>query len=198
MIHQEGGTILSSSRGGYDLDKIMSVVIEKGFNQLYIIGGDGTHRGAAKIAEECIRRRLKVTVSAIPKTIDNDIAYIDTSFGFATSVQEATLPIHCAAVEAMGAPNGIGLIKLMGRNSGFIAMHATLSARRVDACLIPEMKFTVQDLCVYAKQCIENDGCCIIVVAEGAGQHLVPQSGKKDASGMYVYAPHYDSQIYHL
>lgn len=187
MIHQEGGTILGSSRGGFDLDNIVNTLVEEGFNQVYIIGGDGTHRGALKIANEVKRLKLRITVAAVPKTIDNDIALIDRSFGFETSVSEAMHPIQCAAVEAKGAPNCIGLIKLMGRHSGFISLHATLASRQVDACLIPEMNFKLNELFDYVEARLKEKGYCIIVVAEGAGQDHLEASCELDPSGNPVF-----------
>jgi len=139
-IHQKGGTILGSSRGGFDLEKIIAFLEESGVNQLYIIGGDGTHRGANKVAMECIARGMNVSVAGIPKTIDNDIGLIDRSFGFQTSVEAAQNAIQAAKVEATcNIPRGIGIVKLMGRSSGFIASHATLSSNDVDLCLVPEV-----------------------------------------------------------
>ena len=109
--------------------------------QVYIIGGDGTLRGAVKIFNEIQRRKLYVGVSAISNTVDNDVGIIDRSFGFQTAVEKAQQAISAAHVEAESAPNGIGLVKLMGRSTGHIALSATLSSRDVDCCLIPENKF---------------------------------------------------------
>ncbi|KAL1552379.1 ATP-dependent 6-phosphofructokinase 3 [Salvia divinorum] len=127
-IHKRGGTILGTSRGGHDTVKIVDSIQDRGFNQVYIIGGDGTQKGAAVIYEEIRRRGLKVAVAGIPKTIDNDIPVIDRSFGFDTAVEEAQRAINAAHVEAESAENGIGVVKLMGRYSGFIAMYATLAS----------------------------------------------------------------------
>jgi 6-phosphofructokinase 1 len=124
-IHHEGGTILRSSRGGFDIDKILEFFEEHDINQLYIIGGDGTHRGAYAIHEACMKRNLNIAVCGIPKTIDNDCAYIDRSFGFQSAVEAAQLAIHSAKTEAMcNLPNGIGICKLMGRSAGFLAAFA--------------------------------------------------------------------------
>ena len=121
-IHNKGGTMLGSSRGGFDIDKIVDFIKKKNIRQLYVIGGDGTHRGAFKIHETCMELGLHVAVAGIPKTIDNDVDYIDRSFGFITSVEQAQDAIRAAKTEAMcNLPNGIGIVKLMGRSSGYIA-----------------------------------------------------------------------------
>ncbi|KAD4384835.1 hypothetical protein E3N88_25003 [Mikania micrantha] len=188
-IHKRGGTILGSSRGGHDKSKIVDSIQDRGINQVYIIGGDGTQKGAAVIYEEIKRRGLKVVVAGIPKTIDNDIAVIDKSFGFDTAVEEAQRAINAAHVEAESAENGIGVVKLMGRYSGFIAMYATLASRDVDLCLIPESPFFLEGeggLLEYVEKRLKENGHMVIVVAEGAGQELLAQSNSnpaKDASG---------------
>ncbi|KAG0490653.1 hypothetical protein HPP92_007516 [Vanilla planifolia] len=189
-IHKRGGTILGTSRGGHDTTKIVDSIEDRGINQVYIIGGDGTQKGASAIFEEVRRRRLQVAVVGIPKTIDNDIAVIDKSFGFDTAVEEAQRAINAAHVEAESAENGIGLVKLMGRYSGFIAMYATLASRDVDCCLIPESPFYLEGhggLFEYIEKRLRENGHMVIVAAEGAGQELVAegikQAGSEDASG---------------
>ena len=82
----------------------------------------------------------------VPKTIDNDIPIIDKSFGFETSVSESIRAIRSAYVESKGVPYGIGLVRLMGRDAGFIAMEATNASRDVNVCLIPEATFSI--LCI--------------------------------------------------
>ncbi|KAJ1393574.1 Pyrophosphate-dependent phosphofructokinase [Sesbania bispinosa] len=189
-IHKRGGTILGSSRGGHDTTKIVDSIQDRGINQVYIIGGDGTQRGASKIFEEIRRRGLKVAVVGIPKTIDNDIPVIDKSFGFDTAVEEAQRAINAAHVEAESVENGIGVVKLMGRYSGFIAMYATLASRDVDCCLIPESPFYLDGpggLFDFTERRLKENGHMVIVIAEGAGQELVSESiqsmQKQDASG---------------
>ncbi|XVE97619.1 hypothetical protein REPUB_Repub03eG0034400 [Reevesia pubescens] len=189
-IHKRGGTIFGTSRGGHDTSKIVDSIQDRGINQVYIIGGDGTQRGAAVIFEEIRRRGLKVSVAGIPKTIDNDIPVIDKSFGFDTAVEEAQRAINAAHVEAESIENGIGLVKLMGRYSGFIAMHATLASRDVDCCLIPESPFYLEGsggLYEYIEKRLKEDGHMVIVIAEGAGQDLLSESlqsmDQQDASG---------------
>ncbi|XP_078431935.1 ATP-dependent 6-phosphofructokinase 3-like [Wolffia australiana] len=178
-IHKRGGTILGTSRGGHDTKKIVDNIEDREINQVYIIGGDGTHRGASEIFEEIRRRGLKVSVVGIPKTIDNDIVVIDKSFGFDTAVEEAQRAIGAAHVESESAENGIGLVKLMGRYCGFIAMYATLASRDVDCCLIPELPFYLEGpggLFQYIEKRLKENGHMVIVVAEGAGQELMTET----------------------
>ncbi|CAA7408744.1 unnamed protein product [Spirodela intermedia] len=189
-IHKRGGTVLGTSRGGQDTTKIVDSIQDRRINQVYIIGGDGTQKGASVIFEEIVRRGLKVSVVGIPKTIDNDIAVIDRSFGFDTAVEEAQRAINAAHVEAESGENGIGVVKLMGRNSGFIAMYATLASRDVDCCLIPESPFYLEGpggLFEFIERCLKEHGHMVIVVAEGAGQELIAETmrsaNSKDPSG---------------
>ncbi|KAI6696155.1 hypothetical protein NL676_016274 [Syzygium grande] len=189
-IHKRGGTFLQTSRGGHDTNKIVDNIQDRGINQVYIIGGDGTQKGAALIYQEVEKRGLQVAVAGIPKTIDNDIAVIDKSFGFDTAVEEAQRAINAAHVEVESVENGVGVVKLMGRYSGFIAMYATLASRDVDCCLIPEAPFYLEGqggLFEFVEQRLKENGHVVIVLAEGAGQEYVAQSmstvDKKDASG---------------
>ncbi|KAF5182820.1 Atp-dependent 6-phosphofructokinase [Thalictrum thalictroides] len=189
-IHKRGGTILGTSRGGHDTSKIVDSIQDRGINQVYIIGGDGTQKGASVIYEEIKRRGLKVAVAGVPKTIDNDIPVIDRSFGFDTAVEEAQRAINAAHVEAESFENGIGIVKLMGRYSGFIAMYATLASRDVDCCLIPESPFYLEGpggLYEFIERRLKESGHMVIVVAEGAGQELLAESmrsmDQQDASG---------------
>ncbi|KAG4997874.1 hypothetical protein AAZX31_10G183800 [Glycine max] len=189
-IHKCGGTFLRTSRGGHDTHKIVDNIEDRGINQVYIIGGDGTHKGAALIYEEVKKRGLQVAVAGIPKTIDNDIAVIDKSFGFDTAVEEAQRAINAAHVEVESVENGVGIVKLMGRYSGFIAMYATLASRDVDCCLIPESPFYLEGrggLFEFIEQRLKENGHLVIVVAEGAGQEYIAAevhaADKKDASG---------------
>ncbi|XP_047312406.1 ATP-dependent 6-phosphofructokinase 3-like [Impatiens glandulifera] len=189
-IHKRGGTILGTSRGGHDTKKIVDSIQDRGINQVYIIGGDGTQKGASVIFEEVRKRGLKVAVVGIPKTIDNDIPVIDKSFGFDTAVEEAQRAINAAHVESESAENGIGLVKLMGRDSGFIAMYATLASRDVDCCLIPESPFYLEGpggLFQYIEKRLKENGHMVIVIAEGAAQELLSESSNQvDPSGNKV------------
>lgn len=188
-IHHEGGSILGSSRGGHDVQRICDAIVAMGYNQIYIIGGDGTHKGAVKIFDELRKRKVMASIVGIPKTIDNDIALIDKSFGFDTAVEEAQRSIKCAKIEARSGINGIGLVKLMGRHSGQIAMFSTLASRDVDCCLIPEVKFELDGkngLFQYIEDKLRSKGHMVIVVAEGAGMDLIERempSTNYDASG---------------
>ncbi|GKE09600.1 ATP-dependent 6-phosphofructokinase 2 [Tanacetum coccineum] len=192
--HKRGGTVLETSRGGFDLDKIVNAIEDHGFNQVYIIGGDGTLRGAVKIFNEIQRRKLYVGVAAIPKTVDNDVGIIDRSFGFQTAVEKAQQAISAAQVETESAPNGIGLVKLMGRSTGHIALSATLSSRDVDCCLIPENEFYLEGkggLFEFLDGRLKHNGHAVVVVAEGAGQDIIPrtdaQKQERDESGNPVF-----------
>ncbi|KAF7814211.1 ATP-dependent 6-phosphofructokinase 3-like [Senna tora] len=178
-IHKRGGTILGTSQGGHDTSKIVDSIQDRGINQVYIIGGDGTQKGASVIFEEIRRRGLKVAVVGIPNTVDNDIPVIDKSFGFDTAVEEAQRAINAAHVEAESTENGIGVVKLMGRYSGFIAMYATLASRDVDCCLIPESPFYLEGpggLFQFIEKRLKENGHMVIVIAEGAGQDLLSES----------------------
>lgn len=185
-IHKRGGTVLGTSRGGCVTSKIVDSIQDRGINQVYIIGGDGTQRGASVIYQEVRRRGLKTAVVGIPKTIDNDIPVIDKSFGFDTAVEEAQRAINAAHVEAESVENGIGLVKLMGRDSGFIAMYATLASRDVDCCLIPESPFYLEGpggLYEFIEERIRANGHMVIVIAEGAGETL----DERDDSGNKLF-----------
>jgi 6-phosphofructokinase 1 len=182
-IHEYGGTILGSSRGHQDISEMVDTLDRMNVGILFAIGGDGTLRGAQGIAEEIRQRGLKISVVGIPKTIDNDISYVDRSFGFQTAVSEAVKAIDAAHTEAKGARNGIGLVKLMGRDSGFIAVYASLARSDVNFCLIPESPFSLDKLLESVRERLLNRGHAVIVVAEGAGQDLMQTSGERDASG---------------
>jgi 6-phosphofructokinase 1 len=154
---------------------------------LFTIGGDGTLRGAHAIAEEVKKRGLKISVVGIPKTIDNDISFVQTSFGFQTAVSEARRATYAAHSEAEGARNGIGLVKLMGRDSGFIAAYAALADSQVNICLLPEMPFSLEGLLTALEKRLEARGHAVVVVAEGAGHDLPGAVMGKDASGNVRY-----------
>ncbi|KAL7581507.1 hypothetical protein ACA910_022076 [Epithemia clementina (nom. ined.)] len=186
-IHYQGGTVLGSSRGGFDLDKILKFIQDKKINQLYVIGGDGTHRGAFAIHEGCLAKGWNVAVAGIPKTIDNDVDYIDQSFGFQSAVEAAQVAIRSAKTEAVcNLPNGIGIVKLMGRSAGYIAAHATLASSDVDLCLIPEVPVVLEGPkgCLpHLRRRVKQQGFAVIVVAEGAGEEVLGSSAETDASG---------------
>jgi 6-phosphofructokinase 1 len=185
-IHNRGGTILGTSRGGQDPALMVSTLERHGVSQLFVIGGDGTLRGAAKIADEADRRGLPLAVIGVPKTIDNDIPYLDQSFGFQTAFTRATESIKSAHTEASSTPHGVGLVKVMGRHSGFIACYAALASHDADFVLIPEVPFGLDGdtgLLARLRQLVRKQGHAVVVVAEGAGQDLLDSDGAVDASG---------------
>ncbi len=194
-IHEHGGTILGSSRGQQPTDQIVDALERMGISQLYCIGGDGTLRGAKEIAEEALRRGLKIAVVGIPKTIDNDICYVERTFGFDTAFSVAREAVAAAHNEAEGAPNGIGLVKLMGRESGYIAAQAALAMNDVDFVLVPEVPFELEGPCGLF-DCLEKrlaaEGHAVVLVAEGAGQDLIRRrtgeaTVERDPSGNVIF-----------
>ncbi|MBN1104417.1 MAG: ATP-dependent 6-phosphofructokinase [Deltaproteobacteria bacterium] len=182
-IHKEGGTILGTSRGPQDVPEMVDTLERMNVGLLFTVGGDGTLRGAQAIAEEIGRRALKIGVIGIPKTIDNDISYVEASFGFETAVSESRTAIYSAHNEATGARNGIGLVKLMGRESGFIAAYSALSNNDVNFCLIPEARFSLDGFLKALQERLANRGHAVVVAGEGAGQDLVGLNEERDASG---------------
>jgi 6-phosphofructokinase 1 len=182
-IHKIGGSILASSRGPQDISEMVDTLERMNVGLLFTIGGDGTLRGAQAISEEVGRRGLKIGVIGIPKTIDNDISFVQSSFGFDTAVSESRTAIDSAHAEAIGARNGVGLVKLMGRESGFIAAYATMANSDVNFCLIPEAPFSLEGFLKALKERLKSRGHAVIVVGEGAGQDLMQGTGARDASG---------------
>lgn len=187
-IHEQGGTMLGSSRGQQETGEIVDALARMNINILFCIGGDGSLRCARDIADECKRRKLAISVVGIPKTIDNDLHFVGRSFGFETAVAEATHIIQAAHTEAKGTFNGIGLVKLMGRDAGFIAAYASLAHPVVNFCLIPELKFEMQGqhglLKALERRFQSGKDHVVIVVAEGAGQeHITHEPVRKDPSG---------------
>lgn len=186
-IHKIGGSFLGTSRGGGDrVSDIVDCVESLSVNMLFIIGGDGTQRGALDVAREVERRGLKVAVVGIPKTVDNDLALIDRSFGFETAVQRAKEAVSAIHMEAHSQVNGIGLVKLMGRESGFIAAATALASHEANFCLIPEVPFDLDGpngFLSHLEERLRRRGHAVIVVAEGAGQELLQTTNEKDASG---------------
>jgi 6-phosphofructokinase 1 len=183
----DGGTMLGTSRGPQDVEEIVDCLERLHVNILFVVGGDGSMRGAMKIADAIDERNLKLAVVGVPKTIDNDIPFIDQSFGFQTAFAYASDAIRAASVEATSTANGIGLVKLMGRHSGFIACYAALARSGADAVLIPEVPFALDGdggLLSYLLKRVQERGSAVVVVAEGAGQdQLESTQGARDASG---------------
>jgi len=187
QINEDGGTILGTSRGQQDPAEIADCLEQLGINMLFVVGGDGTLRGALAISQQVAARGMKTAVVGIPKTIDNDIMYIDQSFGFQTAFSMATESIRAAHAEAISSPNGIGLVKVMGRHSGFIACYAALAQNDANFVLVPEVSFQLdgpKGLLHALQSRLKNRGHAVIVVAEGAGQSLLDECPKTtDASG---------------
>lgn len=187
-IHSIGGSILASSRGNQDIGEMVDTLSARGINLLFCIGGDGTMRAAERISGEITRRQLTASVIGIPKTIDNDLNLIDRTFGFETAISEAVKVVQCAHVEAKGAPMGIGLIKIMGRQSGHIAVSTALAENDVNFVLIPEVPFSLERstgfLAVLERRMVSRHHA-VILVAEGAGQEFFgkDQPIERDASG---------------
>jgi 6-phosphofructokinase 1 len=182
-IHEMGGTILGSSRGPQDPGEMVRYLEELKIGILFAIGGDGTLRGAQKIAEEATQRGLSISIIGIPKTIDNDISFVQTTFGFETAVTEARRSTYAANTEAEAARNSIGMVKLMGRDSGFIAAYSVLVNSNVNFCLVPEVPFAIDRFLEALRERIERRGHAVVVVAEGAGQDLMEKTAERDASG---------------
>lgn len=186
-IHEIGGTIIGTSRGPEDPKVMLEFLKAQGIGILFPVGGDGTQRGALAIYEEAQRQGYPLAVVGVPKTIDNDIQYVSRTFGYATSVDAARAMIDVAHTEARAVINGVGLVKLMGRDSGFIAAGATLASGEVNYCLIPEQNFELggdNGLLAVLQRRLERKRHAVIVVAEGAGQHLIARDCTNvDASG---------------
>ena len=186
-IHHDGGSYLGSSRGAQDVETMVDTLERMGIGLLFTIGGDGTLRGAQSLFEEVSRRGLKIAVVGIPKTIDNDILLVEKTFGFETAFSIAIQAIRAAHTEAKGYPNGVGLVRLMGRHSGYIAATACLAEADVNCVLIPEVPFTLEGsggLVPWLKDRLQQRGHAVIVAAEGAGQRLLEaEPGATDPSG---------------
>lgn len=186
-LHEKGGTVLGSSRGPQDVKLMVETLDRHRIDVLFAIGGDGTLRGAAALADEIKLRGLPIAVVGVPKTIDNDLDWIDRSFGFSTAVEQARRAIAGAHIEARGAWNGVGLLELMGRHSGFIAAHACLANPDVNFCLVPEVPFPIEGtggLLWALERRLEARHHAVVVVAEGAARDdLAGPAAPRDASG---------------
>jgi len=191
-IQDAGGTILGTSRGAVDPKIMVDFLQQKKINILLCVGGDGTQRGANEIFLEAQRRNAQLAVIGIPKTIDNDIPFVSRTFGYVTAIEKAKEILDCAHVEAISAFNGIGLVKLMGRSSGFIACGATLASQNVNFTLIPEVPFKLEGQNGFLealRRRLEARRHAVVVVAEGAGQELMGgASGETDASGNALFS----------
>ncbi len=190
-IHEQGGTILGSSRGQQDPVVMLETLVRMDINMLFCVGGDGTLRCAHELAEEARKRELNISIIGIPKTIDNDISFMDRTFGFETAVYATNSVIMAAHNEAKGAENGVGLIHVMGRDSGFIAAYASLANTHINYCLIPEEKFNLEEgddaLLPALFGRLKRRKHAVIIVAEGAGQDLLSGPRETDKSGNVLH-----------
>ncbi|MDX1503785.1 MAG: ATP-dependent 6-phosphofructokinase [Thermoanaerobaculia bacterium] len=185
-IDRRGGSILGTSRGSPGTERIVDALVQKEIDILFAIGGDGTMRAAAAVAGEVRRRGLAIAIVGLPKTIDNDIPYVRRSFGFETAVMLASVAVRSARTEAGAVRNGVGLVKLMGRHSGYIAAAATLASAGVDFCLVPEVPFSIEGeggLLDRVEERLAQRERAVLVVAEGAGQEYLSGERGRDASG---------------
>ncbi|MCU0811789.1 MAG: ATP-dependent 6-phosphofructokinase [Thiobacillaceae bacterium] len=185
-IHQRGGTVLGTSRGPVDVGVAVEHLIRRGVNLLFTIGGDGTQRGGNEFFQEARRRGHALAVVGIPKTIDNDVAFVSRTFGYLTAIEEAAKVLHCAHTEAHSVHNGIALVKLMGRHAGFIAAGATVASQDVNFTLVPEVPLQLDGeaglLAALERRILER-AHAVVVVAEGAGQAVLAANGERDVSG---------------
>lgn len=182
-IHRFGGTILGSSRGPQDAKEMVDTLQRLGVNVLFTVGGDGTQRGALRLYEEAKRRGANIAVFGVPKTIDNDLSFSHRTFGFQTAVEMATKAVRAAYAEASSLNYGVGIVKLMGRDSGFIAAQTCVASAQANICLIPEIPLPKETVLKLIERHFETERNCVIIVAEGFGQDWVQGSGGEDASG---------------
>lgn len=183
-IHQKGGTILTSSRGPVNISRAVDNLIAREVNVLFTVGGDGTQRGGNDLYQEARRRGHALSVVGVPKTIDNDVAFVSRTFGFASAVEEAARVLDCAHTEARSVPGGIGLVKLMGRHAGFVTAGAVVASQDVNFALIPEVPFNLDIFLSALKERMLAKSHAVIAVAEGAGQDLLKADPTaRDASG---------------
>jgi 6-phosphofructokinase 1 len=186
-IHKIGGTMLGSARGGgKEVSRIVDALERLNLNVLFTIGGDGTQKGSLEIAEEIGRRGLKIAMIGIPKTVDNDFSYIQKSFGFDTAVAKAVEAVTAAHMEAHSQINGIGLVKVMGRESGFIAAHTALASHEVNFVLIPEVPFELDGengFLHHLERRIKKRDHAVILLAEGILQDQLVKEKTTDAGG---------------
>ena len=190
-IHHLGGTVLGSSRGAQEPAVVADFLEAQQIDILFCIGGDGTQRGAHAIQQEVAKRGLLKSIVGIPKTIDNDVPFVELSFGYVTALEVASEVLRGAHVEATGAPNGVGLVKLMGRDAGFIAAGAAIASQEANFVLVPEVPFPLEGEGGFLdtlERRILTRGHALVVVAEGAGQHLLSgDEAGRDASGNLRY-----------
>ena len=185
-IHRDGGTILSSSRGQQEIGEMVDFLVQRGISVLLCVGGDGTQKGSHALAEEIARRQLPIAIVGVPKTVDNDVQYVRQTFGYYSALESARAILDGAHCESKGTPNGIGLVKLMGRDSGFIAAGAAVASQEVNFVLVPEVSLHLDGpkgfLAALHRRMLDRHHA-VVVVAEGAGQDLMAQEAGLDKSG---------------
>ncbi len=191
-IHEDGGTVLGTSRGPQPTGVMVDFLVARGINVLFCAGGDGTLRGAQDLAAEAKRRELPIAVVGIPKTIDNDVMYVARTFGLITATEKAAEVLDCAHNEAKSVLNGVGLVKVMGRDAGFIAAYATVASQEVNFTLVPEIPLRLdgpKGFLEVLRRRLEARQHAVVLVAEGAGQDLLARTTlRKDASGNKLHA----------
>mmetsp|Transcript_117061 Transcript_117061/g.342887 ORF Transcript_117061/g.342887 Transcript_117061/m.342887 type:complete len:489 (-) Transcript_117061:147-1613(-) len=185
-IHMKGGSILKAGRGGFNAEQICDRLERLGINMVFTVGGDGTQYASHMLYEEARRRNLSISVVGVPKSIDNDVLFFDKTFGFDSAVATASEVIRNGWVEATSCSKGVGIVKLMGRDAGFVAMHAALASTIVDLVMIPEVDVKLEDIFEHVDNTLARKDFMVIAVAEGAGQDFVA-TGQKDATGHTVY-----------
>src|SRR5262249_35146447 len=183
-IHQQGGTILGSSRGPVNIERAVENLIARKIDILFTVGGDGTQRGANDLYQIARKHGHALSVVGVPKTIDNDVGFVSRTFGFFSAVEEAKRVLECAHTEARSVPGGVSLVKLMGRHAGFITAAATVASQDVNFALIPEVPFKLETFLAALKKRMLKKSHAVIAVAEGAGQDLLAAgASERDASG---------------
>ena len=185
-IHREGGSMLSSSRGKQDAAEMVDFLVDRRIDALICVGGDGTQRGSHAIAAEIARRGLPISVVGVPKTIDNDIQFVRQTFGYFSAIESARAILDGAHCESKGAPNGIGLVKVMGRDSGFIAAGAAVASQEVNFVLVPEIPIRLdgpKGFLATLERRMASRHHAVVLVAEGAGQDLMAANDAVDKSG---------------
>ncbi len=176
-ILPRGGTIIGTSNRGNPFaypvevdgkialtdisDQVLESFHQLGADVLIAVGGDGT----LKIAQGLFEKGLPVI--GVPKTIDNDLQATDVTFGYRTAVAivtEALDRLHTTAE----SHHRVMLVEVMGRDAGWIALESGI-AGSADAILIPEIPFSLADLCqTIEKRAASGSRFSIVVVAEGA------------------------------
>mmetsp|Transcript_25246 Transcript_25246/g.64235 ORF Transcript_25246/g.64235 Transcript_25246/m.64235 type:complete len:458 (-) Transcript_25246:128-1501(-) len=185
-IHMKGGSMLKAARGGFDAEKILDNLQKLGVNMVFLVGGDGTQFAGNLLYTAALKRGQPISIIGIPKSIDNDVVMFDKTFGFDSAVAEASEVIRNGWVEATSCEKGVGIVKLMGRDAGFVVMCASLGSDQVDLVLIPEVDVKLEDILAHVDSVIDRQGHMVIAVAEGAGQSFVA-TGEKDATGHTIY-----------